>query len=145
MGCTGIDMYVDSNIFIFASIDNGELGDRCTHILEMISQRKIVCACSYLVVDEVAYILKKNVGKEDALVIIKAILSLPLRWIDVNRSVIIGMVEQMENMELDPRDSIHLASMKAHGIGSILTYDRDFEGIDGITRIPPNDLAVSSQ
>jgi uncharacterized protein len=36
---------------------------------------------------------------------------------------------------LSARDAIHVAVMQLHGIGSIASFDRGFDGIPGITRI----------
>jgi len=36
---------------------------------------------------------------------------------------------------LSARDAVHLAIMRRRGIDRILTFDRAFDGIDGITRI----------
>jgi len=38
---------------------------------------------------------------------------------------------------LGPRDLIHLAVMEHHQIQDIITTDKDFDGIPGIRRIPP--------
>jgi len=41
---------------------------------------------------------------------------------------------------LGARDLIHLAVMTNHGIQVILSADKDFDGIDGITRLSPTEL-----
>lgn len=41
--------------------------------------------------------------------------------------------------QLQTRDAIHVATALDLGIGSIVSPDRHFEGIDGITRIDPLD------
>jgi predicted nucleic acid-binding protein len=37
--------------------------------------------------------------------------------------------------KLSARDALHLAVMRLHGIGRILSFDSGFDGIRGITRI----------
>ena len=128
-------MYIDSNIFIFAATDEGELGEYCRKIIELINEQKITCAASYLVVDEVIWVLKKIVGKDDAIKIIKAMLSMPIKWIEIDRSVIIKMVNIYKDTTLDPRDTIHVSSMKEAGLSIILSEDRDFDKVEGIERI----------
>lgn len=39
------------------------------------------------------------------------------------------------NKELSARDAVHLAIMQIHGIRKILSFDRGFDGIPGITRM----------
>ncbi len=128
-------MYVDSNIFIFAAIDKGDLGQHCRTIISMIADRKITCASSYLVIDEVIWVLKKRIGKESAIRITKAMLSLPIKWVDVDGSVILMMMDAYENTKLDPRDAIHLSSMKKNGLSVIISEDNDFDGVETIERI----------
>lgn len=128
-------MYIDSNIFIFAATDEGELGENCRGIIELINEHRITCAASYLVVDEVIWVLKKLVGKDDAIKITKAMLSMPIKWIDIDRSVIIKMMDIYKNTKLDPRDTIHVSSMKEAGLSIIVSEDRDFDNMGGVERI----------
>ncbi len=45
------------------------------------------------------------------------------------------------HVRLGARDLIHLAVMINHGIQVIVSTDRDFDGIDGVTRLSPTDIA----
>ncbi len=128
-------MYIDSNIFIYATLDTEKLGKQCRTIIEAINEQSITCASSYLVIDEVLWILKKNIGRTDASTIIKSMLSLPIKWIDVNDAVILHLLSLFEQTSLDPRDTLHLASMKEHALSTIISEDADFDKIKGIKRI----------
>ncbi len=128
-------MYIDSNIFIFAATDKGKLGQNCREIIRLINEQKIACAASFLVVDEVIWILKKSVGKDTAIKITKAMLSMPVKWIAIDKSVIIKMINIYEKTTLDPRDAIHISSMKKVGLSVIVSEDDDFDKVDGIERI----------
>ena len=128
-------MYIDSNIFIFASMDKRKLGENCRTIIKLINEQKISCAASFLIIDEVMWILKKNVGRESAIKITKAMLSMPIKWIEVDKSVIIKMIDVFEKNILDPRAAIHIASMKKLGLSSIVSEDNDFDKVDGIERV----------
>lgn len=37
---------------------------------------------------------------------------------------------------LSARDALHLAVMAAHGVDRILSFDREFDGVPGVTRLP---------
>ena len=37
--------------------------------------------------------------------------------------------------DLSARDAIHLAAMREHGIEEILSFDRHFDGLPGVTRL----------
>ena len=41
----------------------------------------------------------------------------------------------LEYQRLSARDAVHLAVMEQHGIDRILSFDRDFDGFPGITRL----------
>ncbi len=135
-------MYIDSNIFIFAAIDHGKSGQNCREIIRLINEQKITCAASFLVIDEVMWILKKKVGKDDAIKITKAMLSMPIKWIGLDKSVIIRMVEIYELTQLDPRDAIHFSSMKESGLSAIVSEDKDFDNVEGLERISASTCIV---
>ena len=128
-------MYIDSNIFIFAAMDKGKLGQNCREILQLINEQKITCATSYLTINEVIWVLKKNVGKDSAIKITKAMLSMPIKWIEIDRAIIIKMIDVFEKTTQNPRDSIHISSMKVVGLSVMLSEDKDFDKAKGIERI----------
>ena len=41
---------------------------------------------------------------------------------------------------LSTRDAVHLATMKTNAIDTIITADRNFDGLDGIKRIDPSEF-----
>jgi predicted nucleic acid-binding protein len=127
-------VYFDSNIFIFAAIDKGKVGKNCRKIMEFIDEQRILAAANYMVIDEVLWVLKKNIGKEDAIRIVKGILSMPIKWIDIDKQIIIETMVVFEKTSLDPRDSVHIASMKKVGLTTMVSEDRDFDKIVGIVR-----------
>ena len=128
-------MYIDSNVFIFAATDKGKLGQNCRKIIQHINEQKMACAASFLVIDEVMWILKKSVGRDSAIKITKAMLSMPIKWVEVDKSVIIKTIGIFEKTTLDPRDAIHIASMKELGLSFIVSEDNDFDKVDGIQRV----------
>lgn len=50
-----------------------------------------------------------------------------------------------EHDSLHMRDAIHLAIARCHGMTTILSTDRGFEGIEGIRRVDPADLSAVSK
>lgn len=128
-------MYFDSNIFIFAAIDRGKLGKDCREIMKLIDKQKISAAASFIVIDEVLWVLKRNIGKEDAIKIAKTMFSMPIKWVNVDESIILGTLDIFERMALDPRDSIHISSMRNVGLTTMVSEDKDFDKVEGIERI----------
>ena len=56
---------------------------------------------------------------------------LPIELRDVRRAA--GIVA---TSPMSARDALHLAVMQHHGIDRILTFDRAFDGLPGVTRLP---------
>ena len=133
-------MYIDANIFIFAAADTGKTGDQCRDIITRLEDRDISAASSYLVIDEVLWVLQHEIGRADAVRATRMILSLPVRWMDVKRDVTVTALRLYEATDLDPRDAFHVAVMKTAGLNTILSEDSDFDGIQGIQRISPAHL-----
>lgn len=138
-------MYVDSNVFIFAAADDGDRGEASRKIIGMIENDEISAASSYLTIDEVLWILQKNIGKEDALSAVKHILSLPLRWIDVKENVVIQALKVYDEEGTDPRDSFHLSSMKSRGLTNIISNDVDFDDVPWVKRVDVEEFVDESR
>ena len=133
-------MYIDSNIFIFAALNTDQIGEDCRAIIEKISEGTLPAASSYLSIDEVMWIVKKNTNRMEAVNIAKSMLSLPIRWINVDEPIIMGMLATFQTLKLDPRDALHAASMQEHGLDQILSEDTDFENIGKIKRLSIYDV-----
>ncbi len=51
----------------------------------------------------------------------------------------IAATREMEGKGLDFDDATSVATMRSLGIDKIVSFDRDFDGIDGISRLDPVD------
>ena len=61
--------------------------------------------------------------------VVDDVLPIDLETIQKAREIVIG------HPDLTARDAVHLAVMREHGIEEILTFDRHFNGLPGITRL----------
>ena len=59
---------------------------------------------------------------------------------DHQPNVVIATLMLGQNNHLNLRDAVHLGTMRTNGIETIITADRHFDGIDGVTRIDPSDF-----
>ena len=128
-------MYVDSNIFLLAATHMGKRGEACREMIVSINRGEVKVSSSCIVIDEVLWILKRKVGKDAALRIVKAMLSLPIRWVPYDNDIVIRSIDIFERTKLDPRDAIHLATMRDSGLSTIVSEDSDFDRISGIERV----------
>ncbi len=128
--------YVDSNIFLLALLNTGQEGDAARKFLSQLSSSE-EAVTSYLTVDEVVWRVKKFRGQEAAVAAARTMLATPnLFFVTVDEEVMGEAIDAMEKNALDPRDAIHLASMKKWGVTQIVSTDAHFDGIHGIKRIP---------
>jgi len=66
---------------------------------------------------------------EVLLEVVDEVLPVDLEIVEGARDIVIG------HPDLTARDAVHLAIMRVHGIEQILTFDRHFDGLPGITRM----------
>lgn len=133
----GVKMrYADSNFFIYAAADRGKEGQRAREMLEKMADNHDRIASSVLVLDEVAWELKRKIGSRNTIEYCLGLLADPaIHWIDATPRVLKKSFELMEAFGLDPRDAIHAASCLSEGLTEIITEDRDFDKIRGLRRI----------
>ena len=77
-------MYIDSNIFIYAAIDNTEKGNKARKVIDKIANGEIKAYISPLVIDEVMWVIQKMVNRETAHQVGNLIISLSLNGYPFN-------------------------------------------------------------
>jgi predicted nucleic acid-binding protein len=66
---------------------------------------------------------------EVLLEVVDDVLAVDLEIVERARDIVIG------HPDLTARDAVHVAVMREHGIEHILSFDRHFDGVPGITRV----------
>lgn len=126
-------MYVDSNIFIYAALDKETLGNNARAVIKRLQNREIKLAVSPLVFDEVVWIVQKFADRKAANQIGNAMLLLPLTWLDISYSSVKYALTYYQQ-GLNPRDALHVGTMKDYGIRIIVSEDKDFDKVRDIER-----------
>ena len=128
-------IYLDTNIFVYAAINNGKLGEKCRKLLFEIVEHKIQAYTSIITWDEVVYAIWKKKGREKALEEGKIFLTLPnINFLNTNRNTVAKAQEIIEKYNLKPRDAIHVASALTNNIKEIISDDPDFDKVKEIKR-----------
>ena len=128
--------YLDSNVLIYAALDDQERGRWCRSLLKKIEEGEEGAGTSYLTYDEVLWKIDKVLSREDALEAVEAILTMPnLRFFDVDDEVIWKAHELISLEGFDPRDAIHLSTALNHGIYTMVSEDTDFDDVPEIDRV----------
>ena len=130
-------IYLDSNCFIYSSLNKEEIGKNAKKILERIKNGAWKKAyTSTLTVDEFLWKVQKEVGRELAAEGTSIFFSLEnLELINIDSLIISQAIEIYKKNKLDPRDAIHLAAMQSKKIKTIYSSDSDFDKIKEIKRI----------
>lgn len=134
-------LYVDSNIFVYPIIYDEEAipeARRSREFLLEVARGKVEAYTSILTWDEVTWILRRLYGVDDSINHGRKLLMFPkLRLVPVKRTTVLKAQEITERYRLKPRDAIHAATALENNIGTIVSYDKDFDEIEGIKRVEP--------
>ncbi len=127
--------YIDSNMLIYATLDDNKKGEWCRSLLKKIEDGDEKAGTSYLTYDEVLWKIDKATSKEDALEVVETILTMPnLRFFEVDSEVIWKAHQLIKREDFDPRDAIHLSTAVNHGIYTIVSEDTDFDKTSEVER-----------
>ncbi|BDB99475.1 type II toxin-antitoxin system VapC family toxin [Saccharolobus caldissimus] len=129
-----MNYFVDSNVFVYAKINDKKYGKCCQNIIREIYERKINVIIDNVILLEVANALRK-LGVREIEDEILAILSLPIRVIDLKQE---DIVEAVKDLSLSPYDSLHYLISKKHN-AKIISADKDFK-----ERIDPCSFTLNS-
>ena len=129
-------IYIDSNIFIKACLEVTGEGARAREFLKEVKEGKHTAVTSALTLDEVLWITQKTLGRTGAAEAVQGILLLQnLALVEATRQILTEAVEIFKNSTLDPRDAIHLATMRNKQVTTILSTDSDFDKVKEIKRL----------
>lgn len=127
--------YLDSNLIIYAILDDTETGEWSRKILERVQNAQMPGCTSILTFDEVYYKVNKVRGIDVAVKNTTAFLSMPnLRFININDIIIWKALELIKEYHILPRDAIHASTALIEGAEIIISQDVDFDKIKGLKR-----------
>jgi predicted nucleic acid-binding protein len=120
-------LYLDSNVFIYATINTQALGEKARALLQKIQQGEEKAETSALTFDEVFWAVKKH-SQEAAVEACQALLNFPnLEIVPVDRELILQALRLIEEHRLAPQDAIHAATAIADKADIIVSADAHFD------------------
>lgn len=133
-------MLIDPNIFLEILLKQERSGES-KQFLEKIRKGEICCYISDFNIDSILIILEK---RTKSTVVMENFISSILEYRGLSiYFVTIGdrlkALEHMENYGLDFEDSLTLQAAISSGCSKIVSFDRDFDGLQ-IGRVEPKDL-----
>jgi len=132
--------YVDSNVFFYAKIMDGVYGKSCSNILRIIGSGEMKASTSVLVPLEVGNAMRKYGLVKEVASEIRAIFSLGIEVHGIDASDAQEAAEIFSGVKISPYDCLHAAVMKRVGLDEIISADKEFDKLKGITRIDPRSI-----
>lgn len=130
-------LYIDSNIFIYATLNTEDEGNRARTLLRKIQNGTEPAATSALTFDELVWTVKKHRNIEDAISAGEAFLNFPnLTLIPVNGELLSSALNLIKKYNLDPRDAIHAATAITEKAKAMVSTDTHFDRIKELKRKP---------
>ncbi len=128
-------VYLDSNVFIYASLYKGETAEKAKEYLRKSADGKIDAVTASLTWDEVVYAFRRLAGEKESLRAGKVLLRMSfIRFVPVDFSVCEQAQRIAEKYGILPRDAIHAALALKYCKGRIISNDSDFDAVDGLKR-----------
>ena len=133
--------FVDANVFIrHLTRDEPAKAAACLELFQKAREKKIILTTSETVVAEVVYVLSSkkiyNLTRQEIRNLLHPLLSLPGLKL-THRSSYLLALDLYAATPLDFEDALAVAQMKRQNIGEILSYDRHFDQVPGISRVEP--------
>ncbi len=132
--------YIDSNVFIYPVLYEEEHEPKvkqANQILRSIARGELQAFTSTLTWDEVVWVVRKTMGKEEAINQGKKLLGfLNLQWVILDERVLSQAQALIAKYNLRPRDSIHIASALTKHITTVISDDEDIDQVKEIRRQP---------
>ncbi len=130
-------LYLDANVFVYATLNREDIGDRARALLRRVQEGKSQAASSTLTFDELVWAVKRHRSIEDAANAGEAFIGMPgLELIEVSGTLISAALELIRRYKFDPRDSIHAACALFRNAEAIISDDEHFDRLREIQRRP---------
>ncbi len=127
--------YVDSNIFIHNLIGDNRMGDVAERFLQDVAKgREIGVTSVHTMVEIYAFLKSKRLSEQKISDIIRQINEHGVILLPFEPEFLVEALPMVKK-GWKMGDAIHLNTMLKNKISIIVTDDRHFEGVDGITRI----------
>ena len=128
--------YIDSNIFVFAVLDEGVRGSNARELFKEIARGEVEGVTSALTIDEIVWTLL-GLKKDRELARTQGLRFLELMNLDVvpvSKEEVSAALHLMKKYPLRPRDAIHVTVALAQKCQVIVSDDADFDVVEEIKR-----------
>lgn len=132
---------IDTNVFVYAVGGPHPYRDPCRKVLSGIEAGHVEANVDTEVLQEVIYVYWLRKPVRVGLQYVDRLLVLFPSPLGVDK----GVIEEARNVmashpTLDPRDAVHAAVVITRGLEGIISTDRGYDALPGVTRFDPMDL-----
>ena len=137
--------FLDANVFIYAYYKpkrtlterEKKLKEEAKRIISDISEGREKAATTVVHLSEIVNILKHGMTPKELTDFILGLYFLDnLEIYGVSEAEYFAAAELAADLKIDPNDALAIDFMRRNGIEEIYSFDKDFEGKDGIKRLP---------
>ena len=137
-------IYLDTNIFIYASNKKSLYYPECKKLLKLVGSGEVQAITSSETIQEIIYFMRRVGELNKALLLSHELLEIVDLVVPVDKPIIkgyLGVAEKYGNEEkIESRDFIHLATCIEYKIFDLVTYDKDFEVFREIVIRKPSEI-----
>jgi predicted nucleic acid-binding protein len=142
-----IRAYVDSNVILrFLIGDPPEMAEESARLFRAVEDRTVTLIVDDIVVAEVVWVLSsyyRHTARDIAAVLRGFLLQ---DGIEVQeRDTLLLALTLYETKNVDFADSLLAARMQERGIRDVFSFDRRFDRLAGVRRIPPAEVATLAE
>ncbi len=137
--------FLDANVFIYAfykpkrklTEEQALMKERAKEIIKKLMNGSENFLTSVVHISEMVNILKKVLPLKDLSLILSTLYCLEnLEIVDITKEEYMLAIELMNEYKMDPNDCLAIYIMNKRGIKEIYSFDRDFDNVEGIARLP---------
>ncbi|MFH1773769.1 MAG: type II toxin-antitoxin system VapC family toxin [Methanobacteriota archaeon] len=137
--------FLDANIFIYAyykphvELDKAQkvMKVKSKEIVKEINNGKLEVLTTVVHLSEISNILKRSLSITDLEALLMTLYSMNNVKIEgVSSEDYLLAVDTASELNLDPNDALAINAMQKNKISEILSFDKGFDGVAGIKRVP---------
>lgn len=131
---------IDTNVFLYARGSAHDYREACRAVLRTAAEGSIRLEASVEVVQEFAHVLmRRGVDRSAAVTQAREVSAQCLLHASDEEVLTRALTLMADHPTLGMRDAVHAATALEAGIDQVLSADRAFNGVEGITRVDPLD------
>lgn len=134
-------MLLDANVFVYAVGRPDRYRDPSRRIMRSLREGYHQYLTDAEVLQEILHVYGRRQRREQGLQLVETIIESEIQVIPIDVEVIAVAGRLLDRyLELDARDAVHAAAVQLHGLEGVVSADKGFDVIRGVTRFDPLEM-----